>query len=236
MRMRWLFGALVALLLVGCAKFPDSGTGGFTKRLIMKMSMDGAIRTGLESGGSGLPYVYIFALRLSTDETPTTTGPLPVVTPGGNGFVAGHCTHFVLWNPLASPQYTIWQFNDETTLNEWTQIGVPINYKTIAVGDKELECEIDLSQLVPAGTVDTIKGIQINFLTMNNTLVTGGGRVWDALGDGRNPGDINRPFLFQPRVSQTFNNTNQSLIEPTDSDCVDPDLDLRDWSVEVSLP
>jgi hypothetical protein len=197
------------------------------------MTMQGKIRTGLEAGGAGLPYVYIFALRLNTDISPTTQGPLPVVVPGGNGFVAGNATHYILWDPLRSPQYTLWRFRDET-LNEAIQTGVPLNYTIINPGDKTLAAEVDLSQLVPADQVNTIQSIQVNFLTMNNTLTSGTGRLWDALGDGRRPGDVNRPFLFNLRSSFTYNNSNQDSLEPTE-DTPDPDLDILDWSVEVRL-
>lgn len=231
--LRWAACLAAGALILGacCARFPKEGDSGFTKRLILRMSMEGVVRTGLEGGGAGLPYVYIFALRLSTDPAPATQGPVPVVTPGGNGFVAGNCTHYVLWDPLRSPQYTIWQFRD-SSLNDSFQTGAPVSSRLISVGDKTLECEIDLSQLVPASDVDTIQSVQVNLLTMNNTLTTGAGRLWEALGDGRNPGDINRPLLVNLRSSFTYTNANQGDLEPV-GDVLDPDLDIRDWSIEV---
>ena len=104
----------LAAMCLGCAKFPTVASSDFTKRLVFTMTVDTQLRTGLEEGGSGLPYVYIIALRLSTDANPIDDGPLPVVVPGGNGFVAGNATHYILWNPLASPSYQIWQFQDAT--------------------------------------------------------------------------------------------------------------------------
>ncbi len=198
------------------------------------MQVDGAIRTGLEQGGNGLPYVYVIAIRVSTDPNPPDTGPIPVVVPSGNGIVAGNCTHFILWNPLASPQFQIYQFED-SSLNEWFQTGVPINYVNITPGDDVLTFEIDLSQLVPAVDVPTIQSIQVNFLTMNNTNTSGGGRLWDALGDGAIPGEINSYFTFQPNSAFTYTNANTGSIEPQ-GDVVDPDLDIVDWSIEVRLP
>ena len=229
---------LVALVLfaalVGCAKFPSSGSSDFTKRLLFTMTVDSQLRTGLEQGGSGLPYVYIIAIRLSTDPNPPDTGPIPVVVPGGNGFVAGNCTHFILWNPLASPSYQIFQFED-ATLNDWFQTGVPIQFLPIEVGDDTLSFEIDLSQLVPVATVPTIQSIQVNFLTMNNTNTSGGGRLWDALGNGNVPAEVNSYFTFQPNFSTTFSNSTTGNVEPQ-GDVVDPDLDIVDWSIEVRLP
>ncbi|HXH61872.1 MAG TPA: hypothetical protein VNI20_11005 [Fimbriimonadaceae bacterium] len=221
-------------MLAGCAKFPPTASTNFTKRLVISMTVDGKLRSGLEQGGNGLPYVYIIALRLSTDANPTDTGPIPVVVPGGNGFVAGNATHYILWNPLASPQFQIWQFTD-STLQSSFQTGVPINYTQVQQGDKTMQFEIDLSQLVPAADVPTIKSIQINFLTMNNTNTSGGGRLWDALGDENIPSEINRYFTFQLNFANTFTNANTGGFEPQ-GDVIDPDLDIVDWSVEVRLP
>jgi hypothetical protein len=225
---------LLLLLACGCAKFPSSGSSDFTKRFVFTMKVDGALRTGLEQGGSGLPYVYVIAIRVSTEVSPTDDGPIPVVVPGGNGIVAGNATHFVLWNPLASPQFQIMQFEDPT-MNEWFQTGVPINYQNVTPGDDTLTFEIDLSQLVPEADVPTIQSIQVNFLTMNNTNTSGGGRLWDALGDGGIPGEVNSYFTFQPVSAITYTNANQGFIEPQ-GDVVDPDLDIIDWSIEVRLP
>jgi len=231
--MRFWILLLAALVASGCAKFPQTGSGTFTKRLIFTMQVDGQIRSGQAPGQLGLPYVYIVALRLSTDPAPIDDGPIPVVVPSGNGFVAGNATHYITWNPLASPQFQIWQFRD-STLNEAFAIGVPINSQPFQEGDRTLQFEIDMSQLVPAADVDTIQSIQANFLTMNNTNTSGGGRLWDALGDARIPTLINSYFTFQPRSSQTFNNDNQGQIEPR-GDCPDPDLDLTDWAIEVRI-
>ena len=223
--------ALLALGITGCAKYPDSGVAGRTKRLVMSMTMEGAVRTGLEVGGAGLPYVYIFAIKLNKEPSPATSGPFPIVTPGGNGFVSGGCTHYVLWDPLRSPQYTVWQFRD-ATLDSYFQVGIPLSYTTITPGAKTLTCEIDLSQLVPAADVDSYQSAQINLLTMNNTLTSGGGRLWDALGNGFNPVEINRPQLIDLRRAVVYSNTSEGNIEPT-GDVPDPDLDLANWSIEV---
>lgn len=225
---------LLLAVLAGCARFPSSASSDFTKRLVFTMQVDGAIRTGLEQGGNGLPYVYVIAIRLSTDPNPQDQGPIPVVVPGGNGIVAGNATHFILWNPLASPQFQIMQFED-ATLNEWFQTGVPINFMNVTPGDDTLTFEIDLSQLVPAADVPTIQSIQVNFLTMNNTNTSGGGRIWDALGDSTSPSEINSYFTFQPVSAITYTNVNTGSVEPQ-GDVVDPDLDIIDWSIEVRLP
>ena len=101
--------------------------------------------------------------------------------------------------------------------------------------NETLQFEIDLSQLVPSGDVDTIEAIQVNFLTMNNTNTSGGGRLWDALGNSNNPGEINSYFTFQPLSAFTYTNANSGNIEVL-GDVADPDLDIVDWSIEVRLP
>ncbi len=226
---------LIAILfMVGCARFPTTGASNFTKRLVFTMQVDGALRTGLEQGGNGLPYVYIIAIRLSTDPNPPDQGPIPVVVPSGNGMVAGNCTHFILWNPLVSPQFQIYQFQD-ATLDDWFEKGAPINYVNITPGDDTLTFEIDLSQLVPAIDVPTYQSVQVNFLTMNNTNTSGGGRLWDALGNGAVPGEVNSYFTFLLNSAFTYTNANTGSLEPQ-GDVVDPDLDIVDWSIEVRLP
>ena len=106
---------------------------------------------------------------------------------------------------------------------------LPINQ-----GDRTLQFEIDLSQLVPAIDVNNYLSVQVNFLTMNSTATSGGGRLWDALGDGRIPTEINSFFTFQLNSADTFTNANTGNGEPL-SDVADPDLDIVDWSIEVRL-
>ncbi|MDI9636677.1 hypothetical protein QPK87_09670 [Kamptonema cortianum] len=233
MKLVWLLCATLALGLGGCAKFPDNPIGAGGKRLVFKLTVQGKLRTGQGAGQTGLPYVYIIALNLSNDDNPTTQGPIPIVVPGGNGMVAGDATHFILWDPLASPQYKIFKFRD-STLAEWFQIGIPVNYVPTAEGDRTMQFEIDLSQLVPVLDVPNLKSVQVNYLTMNNTNTSGSGRIWDALGDANIPTQVNAPFTFRLNASRVFNNLNQGNIEPV-GDSLDPDLDLSDWEVEVRI-
>lgn len=234
--MRTFFVALclVALVFGGCARFPDGGGEGLTTRLIFTMEVDGVLRTGSEPGSGGAPYVYIIALRLSKEINPTDEGPIPVVVPSGNGFVAGNATHFIIWNPLASPSYQIWRFLDEE-LNDYVQIGVPINFVPVQTAGNRLEFEVDLSQLVPVSEVPEYRSVQVNFLTMNNTNTSGGGRLWDALGDSADPSQINSFFTVPLTFSQLYDNARAGGIEPQ-GDVIDPDLDIIDWSIEVRLP
>lgn len=225
--------AVAVCSLWGCAKFPDTGGADSGTSLVFRMELDGTLRTGLEPGESGLPYVYIIALYVSTEEDPIVDGPLPVVVPSGNGFVAGEATHYILWNPLASPAYQIWQFADED-LNESFQTGTPINYVPVDGESSFLQFEVNLDQLVPETQVDDIESVIVNFLTMNNTNVSGGGRLWDALGDSENVVEVNSPQRILLRGSQLYNDQLSGNLEPV-GDVVDPDLDISNWSVEVRV-
>ncbi|MBX3097433.1 MAG: hypothetical protein KF812_11270 [Fimbriimonadaceae bacterium] len=197
------------------------------------MRTDGPLR-GNDPGNPGLPYVYMVAINLSEDVAPITDGPIPVVSPGGNGFVAGQATHYILWNPLSSPQFQIYQFRDQT-LNEWTLIGTPVNFVNPDSGGNILAFELDISQLVPPADLTRYRSAQVNFLTMNNTNTSGGGRLWDALGDSRILTEINSPVTVRLDVDRVYNNATEPNPEPT-GDTSDPALDIADWSVEVQAP
>lgn len=230
--MKWasVAAGLACLALVGCARFPSTVPGTTSKRVSFVVRTDGALRDG---SGGGLPYVYVIALNLSTEDSPTAQGPIPIVTPGGNGIVAGQATHFILWNPLANPPYQIFQFRN-ATLNEFFQTGVPVLFTPPTAGSNELRFEIDINQLVSAGDVVNQRSMQVNVLTMNNTNTGGGGRVWDALGDGRISTQINSPILIRLTSSQVYTNVLAGQLEPT-GDTPDPQLDIADWRIEVNL-
>lgn len=233
---RWVSGlaVIVLLLLAACARFPADGGVGAGPRLTFTMDVDGVLRTGLLPGEGGQPYVYIIALRLSTLDSPIDEGPLPVVVPGGNGFVAGNATHFILWDPLVSPQFRIFQFQDEL-LNESTFIGTPQIFTAVNPGDRRLTFTVELTQLVGEAAINDFRSVQVNFLTMNNTNVSGGGRLWDALGDSRIPSEINSFVTLSLLGSGVFNPQTTGLEEPR-GDVVDPDLDITFWQVEIVRP
>lgn len=225
------------LSLPGCAKFPDSGSNLFTKRLVIKMRLDGAVRWGQTVGQQ--PYIYMVPLRLSTEDNPTDLGPIPVTTFGGNGFVAGNCTHFVLYNPSSANPFEIWRFRD-TALNDRILTGYAINYvdpRDTRNAPDTLQFEIDLSQLVPEAEVPTIRSVQANFFSMDRLALDTNGHRWDSLGDSRQTSQFNTFLQFQLRNSRTISNTTTQL-EPPSMDvngANEPDLNIDDWSIEVRL-
>ena len=232
--MKWL-RLLPLLALMGCAKFPDVRPGA-SVRLVFTLTVDGTIRTGQGAGGTGVPYIYMVALRFSDQENPTTDGPVPVVAPPwGNGFVAGQATHFVWWDPTASNEYLIYRFNNETTLTEWFPIGVPIVSDPVNTGSNRIRFEINLAQLYPTETErNALRSVQVNFLTMDRIPQTGTQKEWDALGNSLDIGSLNDAITIPLRQSAIYDNQRSGDLEPTD-DQPNPELDISDWRVEVRL-
>lgn len=229
------WGTLVAaVLLVGCARFPDTGVSGTTRLTFTLQTVD-PIRTGTEPGRPGA-YVYIVALRFSNQDVPTDGGPIPVVAPPwGNGFVAGRATHFMLWDPAAGSAYTLYRFVNPVTLTDWFAVGVPIVSEPVVVGSRRIRFEIELGQLFPVqADRDALRTMQVNFLTMDRVPSSGSSKLWDALGDSRVPTSVNDFVSIPLRINGTYDNARSGLIEPS-GDVSDPSLDLNNWAVDVRL-
>ncbi|MCC6686605.1 MAG: hypothetical protein IT205_06420 [Fimbriimonadaceae bacterium] len=226
----WLLG----LALMGCAKYPDVPEAAST-RLIFSMTVSGAIRTGQEPGGTGVPYIYMVAMRTSEDDIPTTGGPIPVIAPPwGNGYVAGNATHFVWWDPTATDDYLLYKFLD-VQLNNRIIVGVPISVENVGVGSQRIRFELLLTQLVddPLDAAD-LRSLQVNFLTMDRIPQSGSNKQWDALGNNAIPSEINSYVRVPLGVNGIYNNQSANNLEPT-GDQANPDLDISDWSVEVRI-
>jgi hypothetical protein len=214
------------LLATSCAKFPANGVGTSTKRVIFTMTTAAPINPN---------YVYIVAIHASEDVNPTTQGPIPIISqPWGNGFVAGTVDLFVRWDPLTSPNYLIYRFQD-VNLTQYIQVGVPINSTPVNTGDNKIQFELDINQIassVPQAAL--LKSLQVNFLTMNRVPqgTDPGSKVYDALGNTQDPTQINDFVVIPLDQPGVFNNARFSNLEPT-GDTPDPALDITDWSVEV---
>jgi hypothetical protein len=222
----WLAIAIGAILISisGCARYPESGGGPGSKRLIFTMQLAEAVNPN---------YVYIVALNPSTETNPTAQGPLPVIAPPwGNGFVSGTATHFVRWDSFQSPRYQLYRFNNPTLI-EYFPVGVPIDDLEVLPGGRQIKFTLELSQIANGVDPSLLKSLQVNFLTMNvvpqgNT----GDKVWDALGDGRTPSGINEFVTIPLTGTGIYNNARFLDFEPN-GDVVDPSLDIVDWVVEV---
>jgi len=210
---------------MGCAKFPANGASNATTRVIFTMTTAAPINPN---------YVYIIAIHASTDVNPTTQGPIPVISqPWGNGFVAGTVDLFVRWDPLTSPNYIIYRFQD-VNLTQFVQVGVPINSTPVNSGDNKLQFELDINQIASSvAQAPLLQSLQVNFLTMNRVPQGSdpGSKVYDALGNTQDPTQIN-DFVVIPLQAGIYNNARFANLEPT-GDTPDPALDITDWSVEV---
>ncbi|MCC7434043.1 MAG: hypothetical protein IT363_05110 [Methanoregulaceae archaeon] len=220
-----LLRLLPLLALVGCAKLPETPVGAAGTRLAFTITLAREVNEN---------YVYMVALRPSTDPNPPEQGPIPVIAPPwGNGFVAGTVTHFVSWANIQSPRYLLYRFRD-AALIDYFALGAPVNYVDVLPGGKVLRFEIDLTQIAPSAAVaETYQSLQFNILT-NDRIPQGGAgtKNWDALGDGRLPSEINTPITISLRTSGTYDNARYFDLEPN-GDVADPDLDIVDWKVEV---
>lgn len=217
-------GILAALFCAGCAKFPDAVVGPGSQRIVFRVTVEREINPA---------FVYIVALRPTVEENPTDSGPIPVIAPPwGNGFVAGNCTHFVRWDPTQSPRFLVYRFRDASLL-DYFPTGVPIRVTEVVPGDRQIEFELDLTQISDAP--ETLRNLQVNFLTMDRVPQgSTGSKNWDALGDGRLPSGLNQWVTIPLRTSGRYDNARLGGIEP-DRDAPDPDLEIVDFSVEVFL-
>lgn len=230
----WFIGATLLGAMGGCAKFPDVPDAS-TTRLIFTMTVNGTIRTGTEPGGNGVPYIYMVAMRTSTEENPTTTGPIPVVSPPwGNGYVAGNATHFVWWDPTAVSDYLLYRFLD-VQLNNRVIVGVPVSTENVVVGARRIRFELLLTQLAetPADAA-LLKSLQVNFLTMDRIPQSGTNKEWDALGNNSIPSEINEYIRIPLGRNGIYSNQTSNSLEPV-GDQPNPELDISDWSVEVRI-
>jgi hypothetical protein len=62
---------------------------------------------------------------------------------------------------------------------------------------------------------------------------SGSTRIIDSLGNNQNLAEINSFVRIPLATSQVYDNSRFSFLEPSTSDTNDPDLDIRDWSIEV---
>ena len=213
--------ALFALL--GCAKFPAS-IGADTTRVIFRMTVRGQINPN---------YVYVFPIRVSVNPNPVGDGPIPTLQfPTANGFVQGNVDYFVLWSPDTT-QYTLYKFTD-STLTFYNAVGNPINIVEVTQGSRTLGFELSMEQLAP-GAAAQQQVLQVNFLTMNKRLDQGStGRIIDCLGNTNLQTDFNEPVKIPLATTGLYDNARFNFLEPIEPDCLDPDLDISDWSVQVN--
>ena len=243
--MKLLAPILAGLALVGCAKFPEEGATGKNTQVKFTMTVAGRIKPN---------YIYVVAIRWAKDNPPfdRDRGPIPVIAPPwGNGIIAGRANVYVKWDAFQSPEYQLFEFEDpipdnafpvdgQAYLTQDTLKSIPLNVRDIGENDRTLEFTLDLSQIAEnAGDIPLLRNLQVNFLTMDRVPQGNdtGGKFWDGIGDNDSVFDAGNFLTISLDQNNIYSNT-QGQFEgiETQSDVPDPDLDIVDWSIQVTRP
>ena len=234
-----------ALMLAGCAKFPEDGVAGGNTQVKFTMTVSGRIKPN---------YIYVVAIRWAKDNPPfdKDRGPVPVIAaPWGNGIVAGRANVYMKWDAFQSPEYQLFEFTDPIPDNQMPVNGedyltqsvvksIPLNVRDIGENDRTLEFTLDMSQIAAnSADIPLLRNLQVNFLTMdripqgNDT----GGKFWDGIGDNDSVFDVGNFLTISLDQNNVYSNQ-QGQYQGIESqnDVPDPDLDIIDWSVQVTRP
>lgn len=219
-----LVGLAILFTLAGCAKFPSTApTTG--KQLVLTLKVRGRINVSDPN--------YHYFIAIDNDGDPNT-GPWAAVVPpyGGNGWVtsqdAAHSkglTSFIQYDASNTEGYIYGVLPGSYFLNV-SSPQPPITAQLLD-GGATLQVVVDLSQVATSSIpVDSIKQLDINFITTNALPVNGdyvAGRIWDGLGpSGQNYVDVD---TTTDRLYYGYNSDGPGVS--------DPDLDISYWSVEV---
>jgi hypothetical protein len=210
---------LLLPLLQGCAKVPPGVTGAGLRRLSVEMRVRGSIN---------LNNYYFFAFNAAEG---APIGPVPVVSPPwGNGWSAGSMTHFVRINASEPSFYGVYRVDDPQTLLTASYVGRPIEYIDPR-GGNILRFVLDLDLLFPPDKPQP-QQITFNFIA-TDIVVTDPNWRGRKLVDGLGP--TGTTFVTIPlQHGRIFRNEDASVPEEA-GDVPDPDLDIVDWKIEVSL-
>jgi hypothetical protein len=230
---------LASLLSAGCAKAPGGSQGpGAGRQIIVTMTVAGHIR----------PDYFYFVLFNTTNTPEKSSGPIPVVAaPWGNGFAAGEFTHFLRYDgSQPNAGYVLYAVVPGSSLRGFTSLGAPIEYTPVPGGGATIRFRVALAQLATAGIPpEDIRALQVNFLATDRIPVDPNDprtKLFDALGDARQPGGVNNPITISTLQSGLYQNSGV-LREPagdvteagngTFQSVSNPDLDITDWTIEV---
>lgn len=222
--------------MCGCARFPQ-GSDVSGRRLTVEFDVRGRIRSN---------YFYLVIIRNADDAT-GVNGPKPVLTtPWGNGYAAGSF-HYVL-------QYSAAQAFGDATLYQVTNpdepllrrpVGAPLS-TSVSPDGRRLSMTLDFAQIARTGQLPTnIRHLQINIIATDRIPLNpmdGGAKNWDALGDARDPLQINSYLNLRVDTNGVWvGGTAGAVAEPPDDVFdrdrlavnMDPDLDLVAYRIEV---
>ena len=221
----------------GCAKAPAGSVANVGSMLLISFKVAGRVR----------PDYFYFVLFNTAPNSPH--GPIPVTSaPWGNGFAAGEFDHFVRYDQ-SQPNggYGIYSVVPGSQLRTFTYLGSPTQFTPVDTNSNTLSFQIPLAELatsgVPAGSINQV---QINFIATDRIPVDPNDpntKLFDALGDARQPGGVNDPITIPTTQSAVFQNSSSITPEPSGDvtetgnghfvTVTEPDLDIVDWRVEV---
>ncbi len=211
-----LTAVLLAVLIPGCAKTPD------TADIAPPRVLDVALTLSAPPNDNFYYYMVI-------DANGGGDGPMPVVVSdvAGQGWVTGSATHFVEYH---QGRFTIYKFLDPDDFQQYSPIGSPARYS--AVG-RTILFSVDITDLQVTG-----ESVDVNFIALDNPFDEH--RTLDALiSAGTSALNVNITR------DDTINNERLGFIElpndllrdgvPTPVSDVTQSLDILDWSIEINI-
>jgi hypothetical protein len=223
-----------ALSLCQCAKFPSGGGANFGKRLTFSVTFAADMHLSTDNA-------YYYFILIDADNN-AQDGPLPVISPPwGNGFAAGHYTHFVSVGRFnadraagALTDCVLWSMLDpghDLTLMKPVRV-----VSTSTVSGPTITFEIYTSDLgIDLTTAGTYVPVQINFIATDRIPVAPNDldKHWDSLGDG---GLGQYTSYLNLNITENGTHDNGGL-EPTGDvepgPYPEPALDIKDFSITV---
>jgi hypothetical protein len=190
------------------------------------------------------PYTYDVAITASTDPNPLPRlAPLPIINGNNpNGRMAGSPTHFVEFNsaqPTSQYPFTLNRFQPGSlAMFAQSERGEISQFEKFSKGDKTLTFTLYTKMLADTDqAARKLQSLQVNILTMTRLANLGSGpRIIDSLGDGRTPNGLNQFLTIDLRRNGTYRNDNK--LEPTEDTLGgnEPDVDIVDYKITVTLP
>ena len=111
-------------------------------------------------------------------------------------------------------------------------------FEKFSKGDKTLTFTLYTKMLADTDqAARKLQSLQVNILTMTRLANLGSGsRIIDSLGDGRTPNGLNQFLTIDLRRNGTYRNDNK--LEPAEDTLGgnEPDVDIVDYKITVTLP
>jgi hypothetical protein len=257
---------LALLLLGGCARYPEGGAGSNFARITFRVRVAGRFNTTQDDTPLTNYVYVVAIRAIQGEGIPNTYPPSPVVGSNSpndqnyspNGFVAGAPTHFVRFESDRPDQaYPFRLFRFQPVVPTPTNGDNPIDLAAYAdtfssrgpivqferpdadqQNSQELTFTVFANQLVDSDDLaPNLRRLQVNILTMNKPATQGtSDRVWDALGDPGQFGDVSQFVTIDLLTNQIVSNVGGIEAEGDTTNGNEPDLDITDFSIQVEQP